>query len=57
MKIEIYSIQGKIIEGVILKQNTKDLQIQMPENVRNGIYFLRLKQDDLLKTEQFILSR
>ncbi|MCD6354697.1 MAG: T9SS type A sorting domain-containing protein [Prolixibacteraceae bacterium] len=54
---EIYSIQGKVVEKTLVKHGNQNLQIRMPGNVQNGIYFLRIIQDDNVQTERFILYR
>lgn len=57
MTIEIYTIQGKVVEGAVVKSANQDLQIQIPPNAGNGIYFIKILQDEYLQTERFILYR
>lgn len=57
LAIEIYTIQGKVVEGVAIDSGLQKLQIQIPANIRNGIYVLRIIQDNNIQTERFILYR
>ncbi len=57
MSVEIFTIHGKVVEGALVKSAKQKLQIQIPPNVDNGIYFIRVAQDDSQQTERFILFR
>lgn len=53
----IYDIQSRLIYSTSVQVVQGNAQIKLPENIRNGIYFLRIVEGTKSQTSQFILYR
>jgi type IX secretion system substrate protein len=56
-ELEIYSIQGTKVYTSSLKDGIKSLKIQLPESLRNGIYYIRFREGKYFQTKSFVLYR
>ncbi|WP_430814947.1 T9SS type A sorting domain-containing protein [Carboxylicivirga sp. RSCT41] len=54
---EVYSIHGQLILSDCLTAGVNALQITLPANVKNGIYFIRVANADVFQVERFVLYR
>ena len=57
IKVSVYSIVGKEIYGTALENTNKSFQLRLPQNVKNGIYILKIELGKSSQTSQFILYR
>jgi len=56
-EIFMYDIVGKVIYSTIIETTYKNSKISLPQNIKNGIYFLRIIEGKKSQTTQFILYR
>ena len=56
-EIFIYDIVGKVIYTTNIETTYKNSKISLPQNIKNGIYFLRIIEESKTQTTQFILYR
>lgn len=56
-EIDIYSVTGKQIYSNKVYSGNKTKQIELPENVKNGIYFIRVIEENSYQTRRFVLYR
>jgi len=55
--LNIYNIKGEQIYASIINQGEIYLQIQLPDSAKNGIYFIRMIQEERIQNARFILYR
>ena len=55
--ISIYDVQGRAIHSTAVKVSKQNFKISVPEALKNGIYFLKIKEDTTQQTTRFILYR
>lgn len=57
LELSIYTIIGELIYASVINQNERYLQIQLPDAAKNGIYFIRMIQEERIQNARFILYR
>lgn len=55
--LKVYNIQGKEIYTSSVKAGANSLQIQLPINTKNGIYFIKVIEDSVTQIKRFVLFR
>jgi hypothetical protein len=55
--IDIYDIVGKLVFKSKMKVIHAESNIQIPKNIKNGIYLLKVTADDISTGQKFILYR
>ena len=57
IKVSVYSIVGKEVYEKTLKNKNDSFQLRLPENIKNGIYVLKIDLGESSQSSQFILYR
>lgn len=55
--IQVFDVMGKQVFAANQSMNQGENLIDLPSNIRNGIYFLKVSDSNTSQTEQFILYR
>jgi len=56
-ELTIYTIKGEVIYASSMNTGDRELQIQLPDSAKNGIYIMGMKQDGRIQYVRFILYR
>ena len=57
VNIGIYSIVGKKVYGAVIENTDNKILLDLPQNIRNGMYLLKIDNGTNTQTSQFILYR
>lgn len=55
--LTIYNILGVIVYKSSIKSGSQDVQIQLPEQAKNGIYLVKIAQGNHVQTKRIVLYR
>jgi len=55
--VNIYNVSGDVIFTATVHSGSEEMRIQIPESIRNGLYFLKVAQGDYNQTSRFVLYR
>ena len=55
--LEVFDIQGKSIYTTSIKTVARRASIQLPNSIKNGIYFIKINDGITIEAKQFILYR
>jgi len=56
-EIKIYSVSGKLISSTKVNSGNNKKQIELAENVNNGIYFVRVSEESKYQVLRFVLYK
>ncbi len=56
-EIVIYDVQGRVVYSTSIQIENSKSELNLPKNIRNGIYFVRIDKGDNSQTSQFVLYR
>ncbi len=59
IQVEVINMLGQIIykDAILIEDNNINKQVQLSNNVPNGVYIVRIKNDEATKTVRFTLNR
>ncbi len=57
LKFSIYNFKGEVIYASSINKGDREIQIQIPDRAKNGIYFISLTQEQRIQYARFILYR
>lgn len=55
--IQVFDVMGKEVHSLNSSLNTGENLIVIPSNIKNGIYYLKISENERIQTQQFILYR